>query len=77
MYKVEFIVHKGVRILNLDLRESRDINQNIEAFQLAQKLATKEPLKSLHLLTDVTDAPLYVRGRRCHEGIFPKRRLPI
>jgi hypothetical protein len=56
MNRVEFIVHKGVRILDLDLRGSKDINQSIAAFQLAQKLATQEPLKSLHLLTDVTDA---------------------
>jgi hypothetical protein len=56
MPRVEFILHNGVRILDLDIRGSKDIDQNIAAFRLAQELAIKEPLKSLRLLTDVTDA---------------------
>ena len=62
MTRTEFIVYKGFRILDLDLRGSKDINQNIAAFQLAQKLAMKEPLKSLRLLTDVTDAHYTAEG---------------
>jgi len=56
MTGVEFILHKGVRILDLDIRGSKDVDQNIAAFRLAQELAIKEPLKSLRLLTDVTEA---------------------
>jgi hypothetical protein len=56
MPRIEFILHKGVRILDLDIRGSKDIDQNIAAFRLAQELAIKEPLKSLRLLTDVTEA---------------------
>jgi hypothetical protein len=62
MSRAEFIVYKGVRILELDLKGSKDINQSIATFQLAQKLAVKEPLKSLHLLTDVTDAHYTTEG---------------
>ena len=56
MPKAEFILYKGVQILNLDLIGSKDMAQNIAAFQLAKKLAMKEPLKSVRLLTDVTGA---------------------
>lgn len=56
MSRVEFILHKGVRILDLDIRGSKDIDQNIADFRLAQELAIKEPLKSLRILTDVTEA---------------------
>ena len=56
MPKVEFILHKGVRILTLDVRGSKEVEQNIEACRLAQALVMKEPLKSVRLLTDVTDA---------------------
>ena len=51
---VEFILHKGAQILDLDVRGSKNVDQNIAAFRLAQEMAIKEPLKSLRLLTDVT-----------------------
>ena len=54
MPKVEFILYKGGRILNLNVRDCKDVDQNIAAFRLAQEMAMKEPLKSLRLLTDVT-----------------------
>ena len=62
MTRAEFISHKGVRILDLDLRGSKDVDANIAVFRLAQKMATKEPLGSLRLLTDVTDAHYTAEG---------------
>jgi len=56
MPKVEFILYKGVRILDLNVRDSKDVDQNIAAFRLAQEMAMKEPIKLLRLLTDVTEA---------------------
>ncbi len=56
MPRIEFITYRGERVLDLDLRGNKDISQGIEAFQTAQKMAMKEPLKSLRLLTDVTNA---------------------
>ena len=56
MPRVEFILHKGAQILDLDLRGSKDVNDNIAAFRKAQKIAILEPLKSVKLITDVTDA---------------------
>ena len=56
MPRVEFILNKGIQILDLNLRGSKDMAQNIATFQSAQKLAMNEPLKSVKLLTDVTDA---------------------
>jgi len=56
MAKAEFVQYKGFRILMLDCSGSKDVEQNIAAFQSAQNLAMKEPLKSVRLLTDVSDA---------------------
>ena len=50
--RIHFI--QGGRILNLNVRDCKDVDQNIAAFRLAQEMAMKEPLKSLRLLTDVT-----------------------
>jgi hypothetical protein len=63
MPKVEFILHKGVRILVMNLKDSKDIDQNIATIQSAQKLVTNEPLKSVRLLTDVTN------GHYTSEGV--------
>lgn len=56
MPRVEFILHKGAQILDLDCRGSKDVNDNIAIFQKAQKMAMLEPLKSVKLITDVSDA---------------------
>jgi hypothetical protein len=73
--RVEFILYKGVRILDLDVRDSRDVDQNIEAFRLAEELAMKEPLKSLRLLTDVTNA-LYTVEEESVLNEFSKSTTP-
>ena len=39
MPRVAFILHKGVLILDMDIRGSKDIDQNIAAFRLTQELA--------------------------------------
>ena len=56
MTGAEFITHKGIKILNLDLRNEQDIEKSATAFRTAQKLATSEPPKSVRLITDVTGA---------------------
>ncbi len=54
MPKVEFVQHHGARILILDVSNSPDEAANVAAFQAAQELVGKEPLKSVRLLTDVS-----------------------
>jgi hypothetical protein len=62
MSKVEFIMHNGVRILILDVSNSKDIGENISAFQAARKIVAQEPPKSVRLLTDVTQAHYTAEG---------------
>ena len=62
MPKVEFILHKGVRILDMSLKDSKDVDQNIATIQLAQKLVMKESPKSVRLLTDVTNGHYTTEG---------------
>jgi len=40
----------------------KDIDRNIAAYRKAQELATQEPLKSVRLLADVTDAHFTSEG---------------
>ena len=56
MAATEFIEYKGVKILNLNVVGSKNIEYNIAAYRKAQELATKEPLKSVRFLAEVTDA---------------------
>jgi hypothetical protein len=56
MPRVEFILHKEVRILILDVSHTKNIEENIAAFNAARELVIKEPPKSVRLLTDVTEA---------------------
>jgi hypothetical protein len=56
MSKVEFIIHKNIRILLLDVSRSASVEENIAGFTEAEKLILKEPAKSVRLLTDVTQA---------------------
>ncbi|MDP2807009.1 MAG: hypothetical protein Q8O74_02590 [bacterium] len=56
MTKVEYLMHKGAQILVLDVSNTKSVDENIAAFQEAQKIISKEPPKSVRLLTDVTQA---------------------
>ncbi|MBI5806487.1 hypothetical protein HZA73_10670 [candidate division TA06 bacterium] len=56
MDKVDFMLYRGVRILVLDVSHSKSVDENIAAFQEAQRIISREPSKSVRLLTDVTQA---------------------
>lgn len=56
MSKVEFIEHKGLKILLLDVSYSSNAEENIAAFDQAREIIFKEPPKSVRILTDVTKA---------------------
>jgi hypothetical protein len=62
MPKVDFIMHQGVRILVLDVSHTKNIDENIAAFTAGREMAIKEPLKSVRLLTDVTQAHYTTEG---------------
>jgi hypothetical protein len=62
MPKVDFITHQGVRILVLDVSHTKNIDENIAAFNAGRELATKEPPKSVRLMTDVTQAHYTAEG---------------
>jgi len=56
MTKAEFMTYKGVRILDLDVRQEQEVQRSMDAFRAAQALAIKEAPKSVRLITDVTGA---------------------
>jgi hypothetical protein len=56
MKQVYFKVHKGKSILVQDLTGIEDVKVSIAIFDRTQSMILKEPLKSVRLLTNVTNA---------------------
>ncbi len=56
MERVYFNEHKGKMILAQDMTGLGDVKACMNIFDRAQSLMLKEPLKSVRLLTNVTDA---------------------
>lgn len=56
MSKVEFMEHKGLKVLLLDVSFSSNAEENVAAFDQAREIIYKEPPKSVRILTDVTKA---------------------
>jgi hypothetical protein len=54
MPKVEFIEHKGLKVMLLDVSFGSNARENLAAFDQAREMIAKEPPKSVRLLTDVT-----------------------
>lgn len=55
MVSAEFITYKNKRIFFLDLSNLKDIQEGINVVEQATKTISLQPLKSVLLLTDVTD----------------------
>ena len=56
MERVYFKEHRGVQILMMDLSNSRDLAENIAAFDRAEQMIVKLPQKSVRQLTNVANA---------------------
>jgi hypothetical protein len=62
MERVQFITHKGVSILKVDLSHTASIDENIDVLERAMATVGTRPPKSVLLLTDVTKAHFNPRG---------------
>ncbi len=56
MDRVYFKEHRGVKILILDLTDSKSVQENIAGFEQAERIILQHPAKSVRLLTNVTNA---------------------
>jgi hypothetical protein len=54
MERVQFITHRGTKVLKVDLSHSASIEENVDALKKAKILIGTKPPGSLLILTDVT-----------------------
>jgi hypothetical protein len=51
---VQFVTHKGTKVLKVDLSHSTSIEENIDALKKARILISTKPPESVLILTDLT-----------------------
>ncbi|MGD1149189.1 MAG: hypothetical protein ABR961_14705 [Thermoanaerobaculaceae bacterium] len=62
MERVQFITHRGAKILRVDLSATPSVEKNIEVLNRAKAIIGTQPPGSVLLLTDVTKAHFNARG---------------